>query len=363
MRITLLETSIVILRNSFKEKLYNNIMNLNLPKTNFTKVSDITIPDIFNRRMKTGVESLDEIFGQGILPGSSFTVTAKAGCGKTTFLLQLFEALALNGYNVAYASGEENKYQLAFNCKRLNVCNINIANETDIETLCEVTQSYDALVIDSFQSLTSDKKLNSRQLEALAITKLVKAAKDNECALFFIMHLTKGGVLKGGTLIPHTVDVNMEIYLDEEQMDLNAKTISFSKNRFGPCIEYSALLTGRGFMFNGIKQEVKIPSKSERNLERMNQVLEMNDPPYITKIRVMDELGISPAQAYTLLKEMCERNKIKKFGRGDSAIYKVVPEISLETLVRPARLSNMSEAIVVGPVHDLKDMQDEYNAA
>ena len=60
---------------------------------------------------------------------------------------------------------------------------------------------------------------------------------------------------------------------------------------------------------------------------------------------------------------MCERNKIKKFGRGDDAVYKVVPTISLETLVRPARLSNMSESIVVGPVHNLCGMLDEYNAA
>lgn len=338
-------------------------MNLNLEKSKFQKVSDIMIPDIFNRRMKTNVATLDEIFGQGILPGSSFTVTAKAGCGKTTFLLQLFEALALNGYNVAYASGEENKYQLAFNCNRLNVRNVNIANETDIETLCEVTQSYDALVIDSFQALTSDKKLNSRQLEAMAITKLVKAAKDNECTLFFIMHLTKGGVLKGGTLIPHTVDVNMEIYLDEDMLDLNAKIISFSKNRFGPCMEYSALLTGTGFQFNGIKEEVKVPTKAERNEERMKQVLEMNEPPHITKDRVMEELGISPAMVYTLLKDMCDKTLIKKFGRGDEAVYKVVPKISVETFVSPAKLSNMSEAIVVGPIHEFKDVSDEYKAA
>jgi len=57
-------------------------MNLNLEKSNFVKVSDITVPDIFNRRMKTNVETLDEIFGQGILPGSSFTLTAKAGSVK-----------------------------------------------------------------------------------------------------------------------------------------------------------------------------------------------------------------------------------------------------------------------------------------
>jgi len=336
---------------------YNNTMELNLQKSNFTKVSDITIPDIFNRRMKTNVEALDQIFGEGILPGSSFTITARAGCGKTTFLLQLCEALANNGYNVGYASGEENTYQLAFNCNRLNLRNVQIANETDIETLCEATKQYDVLVVDSFQSLSSKKKFNSRQLEAFAVTKLVKAAKDNECALFFIMHLTKGGVLKGGTLIPHTVDVNMSITLDEESLDLNAKVISFTKNRFGPCIEYSAMLTGKGFIFGGIKEAVKIPSKAERNKERMNQVLEMTEPPHITKQRVMEELEISTAQAYTLLKDMCDRNLIKKFGRGDEAVYKVVKvepvqPITLQSLQMPfAKLSNMAESIVVGPIH------------
>jgi len=335
-------------------------MNLNLEKSNFVKVSDITVPDIFNRRMKTNVETLDEIFGQGILPGSSFTLTAKAGCGKTTFLLQLFEALALNGYNVGYASGEENKYQLAFNCNRLNVRNIQIANETDIETLVESTKHFDALVVDSFQSLSSKRKYNSRQLEAFAITTLVKAAKENECALFFIMHLTKGGVLKGGTLIPHTVDVNMSITLDEENMDMNAKVISFTKNRFGPCIEYTALLTGKGFEFTGFKEVIKVPSKAERMKERMTQVLEMSEPPFITKQRVMDELDLTNAQAYTLLKDMCDKNKIKKFGRGDEAVYKVVYVPNLQ--FTPARLSNMSESIVVGPIHEFKDIVHNYSA-
>jgi len=49
----------------------------------------------------------------------------------------------------------------------------------------------------------------------------------------------------------------------------------------------------------------------------------MTEPPFITKKRVMKELSLTSSQAYVLLKEMCDQDTIKKFGRGDDAIYKV----------------------------------------
>lgn len=299
-------------------------MNLNLDTTDFKRVSDINIPDIFYRRMKTGMSDLDEIFGNGILPGSSFTLTARAGCGKTTFLLQLCEALSNNGYKAGYASGEENTFQLAFNCERLNVRNVEIANVTDIEKLCEATKMYDVLVIDSFQALSCEDDLNSRELERHAVTSLVTAAKTNECAIFFIMHLTKAGVLKGGTLIPHTVDVNMEIVPDDDAGDDQARVIRFRKNRFGACADYSAYMLPTGFAFNGkIDTNDRAPTKEQRMKSNIDKVLAMKEPPYITKKRVMNELDLTSSQAYVLLKEMTDRDLIKKFGRGDDAIFKV----------------------------------------
>lgn len=300
-------------------------MNLNLDKTDFVRVSDINIPDIFYRRMKTGIEDLDTIFGDGILPGSAFTLTARAGCGKTTFLLQLCEALSNNGYKVGYASGEENTFQLAFNCERLNVRNISIANITDINTLCEYTKQFDALVVDSFQALSSEDDLNSKELERHAIVSLVNAAKVNECAIFFVMHLTKAGVLKGGTLIPHTVDVNMELIPDDDAGDDQARIIRFTKNRFGACVDYSLYMTGTGFAFNGKVDVVeKISPKDKRMKDNIQKVISMKEPPYINKKRIMNELDLTSSQAYVLLKEMQDKNLIIKFGRGDDAVYKVV---------------------------------------
>lgn len=300
-------------------------MNLNLDRTEFTKVSNIKIPDVFYRRLKTGINDLDEIFGQGILPGSSFTLTARAGCGKTTFLLQLCEALSKNGYKVGYASGEENTFQLAFNCQRLGVNNVEIANITDVDEICEATKIYDVLVIDSFQALSSKDDLNSRELESYAVTSITQHAKVNECAVFFVMHLTKAGVLKGGTLIPHTVDVNMEITPDENAGDDQARLISFRKNRFGTCCDYSAYMTTNGFAFCGKAEVVdKVSNKQDRMKDNIDKVLSMKEPPYITKKRVMKELDLTSSQAYVLLKEMSDRDLIKKYGRGDDAVYKTV---------------------------------------
>lgn len=301
-------------------------MNLNLDITDFQRVSEINIPSVFYRRMKTGVEDIDMIFGNGILPGSSFTVTARAGCGKTTFLLQLCEALSKNGYNVGYASGEENTFQLAFNCERLGVKNVHIANVTDIDKLCKATESFDALVIDSFQALSSEDDLNSKELERHAVTSLVSAAKTNECALFFVMHLTKAGVLKGGTIIPHTVDVNMEITEDPNGGDQQARIISFKKNRFGSCGDFGAYMGSNGFTFSGAIDTTvsKAPTKEQRMKSNIDKVLKMKEPPYINKKRVMKELDLTSSQAYVLLKEMTDKDLIKKYGRGDDAIYKVV---------------------------------------
>ena len=297
-------------------------MNLTIDTTAFTKANQVIVPDIFYRRIKTGFHDLDDGFGGGLLPGSSITLTAKAGCGKTTFLLQLFESLSEQGYEVAYASGEENLYQLAFNCKRLKVNNVNIANITDIDTLVKATEHYDALVVDSFQALTSENDLNSREREAYAINSLVSAAKLNECVVFFVLHLTKGGVLKGSTLIPHTVDVNMQIDLDADSGETTARLISITKNRFGPCMEYTSNLTETGFEFTGVReyQDVAL-TKKQRNEQNIKKILEHKGN--ITKLTVMDMFSMTSSQAYIFLKNLTDGGKLIKVGRGDNAYYQV----------------------------------------
>ena len=302
------------------------MMNLNYETTQFKSVKDVVIPDIFYRRYKCGIGVIDDLFGEGILPGSSITMCASAGCGKTTLLLQIFEGLAKNGYNTAYASGEENTFQLAFTCNRINVKNVKVANMTDIDDLAAQMKNFDALVIDSFQALTSKKKMNTRELERYAVSTLTRAAKDNECTIFFIMHLTKDGKLKGSTLVPHTVDVNMNIEIDGD-IDDDCRKIFFTKNRFGPCNELNLFIGAHGYDFNTpviIETENKAKSKKSKKAEELEKIMQMKEPPHITPDRVMKTLDVEYVRANYLLADLVNNNKLAKFGKGKKAIYKMI---------------------------------------
>ena len=299
-------------------------MNLGINQTKFTRVQDITIPDIFYNRLKSGVPDFDKLFGEGLLPGGAITLTAQAGCGKTTFALQLLEHLSQASYDVSYASGEENCFQLAFTCKRLNVRGVKIANVTDVDTIAKAMEENDVMVVDSFQALTTKTKMNSRALEQYAISTLCNKAKETECVIIFIMHLTKSGQLKGTSLVPHSVDVNMMISHDMESDDDTTRIISVSKNRFGQCIDVQAILGCKGFHIGEkVTGGKKAKSKKDRKSALKKQILAM-DPPNITEQCIMSSFSLTKGQTYVALKALVDDKKLRKYGRGVNAVWKKI---------------------------------------
>ena len=302
-------------------------MNLNFNSTKLRKIKDIEVPDIFNRRLKTGINKIDVLFDEGILPGSASTLTAKAGCGKTTFMLQMLNGLAKNGYRVGYFSGEESIYQLAFTANRVESTEVPVANITDIDQIKQMMNDLDLIVIDSFQALTSKTKMNSRQLEKYAVQTLTKHAKVKECTVVFIMHLTKSGDLKGGTIVPHTVDSNIKIDRISDADDDAARVIYFEKNRFGPLNELECTLGRTGYDFDAqvIKDDdTKIKSKTGRRKDDQNLLLDWityNKQINITKACNM--MNDDSSKAYSRLRELVIAGKIEKTGRGVDAIWRL----------------------------------------
>ena len=144
-------------------------------ETGFQQVGLVEIPEIFFKRFQTGIEAFDNLLGgEGFLPGSSFTVTGRAGAGKTTFLLQMLEALAKNGKSTGYASGEESIYQIAYTSKRLELTQVQIANMTDVDRLADMMKDLDILIIDSWQFIQCKHIEKRKALETYAAKKLVE---------------------------------------------------------------------------------------------------------------------------------------------------------------------------------------------
>jgi len=301
-------------------------MNLGIKETTLTKVKNIKIPDLFNRRLKTGIKRIDSLFDEGILPGSAFTLTAPAGGGKTTLMLQILDGLVKNGYRVGYFSGEESIYQLAYTARRVGATEVEIANETDIDTIADQMKDLDLVIVDSFQALTSTTKMNSRQLEKHAVQHLTKIAKKTECVVGFVMHLTKSGELKGGTIVPHTVDANLKIEI-VPNADEGARSIFFEKNRFGPLNELECIIQRNGYDFDAkvVKDDdgdvKKAPSKKARKKDDMEMITEMSK---ITLPTVSKKLDDDVQRAQYLLRELTILGKLTKSGRGRTAIWKKV---------------------------------------
>lgn len=298
------------------------MLELNFKQTELVSVNDIEIPERFYRRMMTGISTVDEFLHEGFLPGSTMTLTASAGCGKTTFMIQLLEGLTKNGYSVGYCSGEENIYQLAMTCRRLQCTSLNIANLTDVDEIVKLTKTNDFLVIDSFQALTTKKKMNSMEKERYALMKLVKAAQQNECCVCFIMHLTKAGKLKGTTLVPHTVDANLNIMIDAE-VDDTARRIWFSKNRFGPANDLTLYMTGKGYDMNSkvVTSDNKFVGKKNRK-EQIKDELRKKDKINTKPEKIRKEYNVSIVYANSALRELVNEGVLVKKGRGGNAVWK-----------------------------------------
>lgn len=298
-------------------------MQLDHKCVDFTPIGDVQIPDTFFQRLKTNNPELDSIFGDGILPGSTITLIAKPGIGKSIFCLTLAEHLTIAGYKVGYTSGEEDIHQIAYNSKRLGIKYVKTGTITDIDQIVEAMQKLDFLVIDSFQCLTSKRDLNSRQKVTLFSNTLVKAAKQHQCTVLIIVQMTSSGELKSGTTLPYAVDVNMRIDKNEEE-GVQSRIIEVYKNRFGPTEKYSAIMKSDGYEFNGVFTEpvVEKSKKVPVSESRKQEIIDMIEPPLITVERVMSELGISYATANNLLRELVMERKLVKFGRGGESVWK-----------------------------------------
>ena len=193
-------------------------------------------------KIPTGYEELDELLGGGITRGSLILLGGEPGIGKSTFALQIANALATkNNQHIFYVSGEETARQLKQRADRLSITeeNFSIYNNPIVEEIIQNTlkDRPHFTIIDSIQTIYSGDIPNETgsptQIRASA-HKLLEFHKAHDLTTLIIGQVTKDGAIAGPKMLEHLVDV---VFYLEGEKDSDIRIMRSVKNRFGPSNE------------------------------------------------------------------------------------------------------------------------------
>ncbi len=211
-------------------------------------------------RVSTGISSLDEVLGGGLVIGSVVLLGGEPGIGKSTLSLQIGKALAKSGRRVLYASGEESPAQIRLRAERMSALDedLFLLSETDLEAILSGTRGVnpDVVILDSIQTVYLPEVQSApgsvSQVRECA-SRLTRYAKEEGKTVLIIGHVTKEGVLAGPRTLEHLVDV--VLYFEGDRYE-DFRILRSVKNRFGPAGELAVFeMTGMGL------REVPNPSE------------------------------------------------------------------------------------------------------
>lgn len=287
----------------------------------FQTASNINIPAEFFNRITTGNAALDELFGDGLLPGSVLTLSAKHGTGKTQFALSLLEQISKT-HQVGYLSNEETVEQLAFTCKRIGAFDVPIANCSTVGDVVEACKELDVLIVDSFSKLQVPKVKSALKTEKIALQRIIAAAKSNKCCVILITHNTKGGQSKGTSLVQHDVDATL--YIDRVEDAPELRRVWFDKNRFGAPAEICLEMTAHGLVLENRSlgsSDEPAPAKPSKAQRMYNQAIELLSNKDCSAADVARALDIDLFRTNNVLRELRQLGRVTKTGRGQEAVF------------------------------------------
>ncbi|MBF8263617.1 MAG: sms [Parachlamydiales bacterium] len=194
-----------------------------------------------SQRLETKMGELDRLFGGGIVAGSLNLIGGEPGVGKSTLLLQVANALAVQGLTVLYVCGEESAEQTSLRALRIgiNPPNLFLLSETAFSSImAQIDQIQpDIIIVDSVQIVYKSEILSSPgsvvQVREIA-TEFMHISKGRGITTFLIGHVTKSGELAGPRVLEHIVD---SVFDFEGDRQMGFRLLRAIKNRFGPTDE------------------------------------------------------------------------------------------------------------------------------
>lgn len=222
----------------------------NVASATIVNLAELSGDDGFTR-LKTNIEEIDRVFGNGIVSGSLTLLAGEPGIGKSTLVAQIGNELHSKN-KILYASGEESLPQVKLRLERLN-CKLdkfNFISDTDVDKIAASVEknSPDLVIIDSIQTVHTNtipgEAGSINQIRASAV-KFLEVAKRRNIAFIVIGHITKDGAVAGPKSLEHLVDT--VLYLEQETAR-GYQILRASKNRFGSTNELGIFeMTGSGF--------------------------------------------------------------------------------------------------------------------
>jgi len=223
------------------------------------------IPSDSTQRTSTGFAELDRVLGGGIVPGSVILLGGDPGVGKSTLLLQILAAQAVNGEKVLYATAEESLRQIGIRAERIGkgTDDLLVLAENDFPAVREaiLTASPGIAVLDSVQALHHPDISSSpgsisqvREITSEAVT----LAKSRDIAIWLIGHVTKDGAIAGPRSLEHLVDT---VLYFEGETSHSYRILRAVKNRYGSTNEIALLeMTGKGLIEVADPSSLFLPS-------------------------------------------------------------------------------------------------------
>lgn len=231
-------------------------------------ICDVNITE--SKRMATNMGELDRLLGGGLVAGSLLLVGGEPGVGKSTLMLQIANALAMQGLTVLYVCGEESAEQTSLRAKRLGVNhkNLYLLSETNFTAIKgQIDQvKPDVAIVDSVQIVYKSEIPSSPgsvvQVREIA-TEFMHLSKGHGITTFLIGHVTKSGEIAGPRVLEHLVDTVLEFEGDRQH---GFRLLRAMKNRFGTTDEIAIFqMKETGLM--------EVPNPSQAFLEeRMKEI-------------------------------------------------------------------------------------------
>lgn len=281
------------------------LLDVHKTKYHGRNVNEVEVPPELRVKVKTGVEWLDYILGNGATPSTAWMLQGDPGVGKTTLVLTIADALTKQGHIVIHNGREESVYQVKMTAERLGLTDgFIIGEDLYVDDLIKHAEAWQAklakenaklpleqqrrviVMPDSLQCLDDGKYDTGRRTKNTPVncaTSLIKWAKNQNIKpdvkrvygiLMFINQVTKDGNFVGDNTLAHAVDARLEFGFDrgKKSPTYGERMLRKIKDRFGPAIPPVIIEMGEGGRLAKKDPPVEEADNSEDNSE--DEVLE-----------------------------------------------------------------------------------------